>query len=42
LVDLGSSNGTFLGLRGETEVRSGDLVRMGQQLFRIDLGAPNA
>lgn len=38
LVDLGSSNGTFLGLRGETEVRSGDLVRMGQQLFRIDIG----
>ena len=38
LVDLGSSNGTFLGLRGETEVRTGDLVRMGQQLFRIDIG----
>ena len=38
LVDLGSSNDTFLGLRGETEVRTGDLVRMGQQLFRIDIG----
>ena len=42
LVDLGSSNGTFLGLRGETEVRNGDLVRMGQQLFRIDIEGAHA
>ena len=35
LTDLGSSNGTFLRLREETEVRSGDVLLMGQQLFRI-------
>ncbi len=42
LVDLASSNGTFLGIRGETEVSDGDLVRVGQQLFRIELGAGHA
>jgi pSer/pThr/pTyr-binding forkhead associated (FHA) protein len=35
LTDLGSSNGTFLRLREETEVRSGDVLLMGQQLFRL-------
>lgn len=34
LTDLGSSNGTFLRV-AETEVRAGDVLLMGQQLFRI-------
>jgi pSer/pThr/pTyr-binding forkhead associated (FHA) protein len=37
LVDLGSSNGTFLRTRGEVELVSGDHFRVGQQLFRVDL-----
>ncbi len=37
LTDLGSSNGTFLRLREETEVHSGDVLLMGQQLFRISM-----
>jgi pSer/pThr/pTyr-binding forkhead associated (FHA) protein len=36
LTDLGSSNGTFIRV-AETEVRSGDVLLMGQQLFRIAL-----
>jgi hypothetical protein len=35
LTDLGSSNGTFLRIREETEVRAGDVLLMGQQLFRL-------
>ncbi|MCL2722854.1 MAG: FHA domain-containing protein [Polyangiaceae bacterium] len=35
LTDLGSSNGSFLRLREETEIRSGDILLMGQQLFRV-------
>jgi pSer/pThr/pTyr-binding forkhead associated (FHA) protein len=35
LTDLGSSNGTFVRLREETELRSGDVLLMGQQLFRL-------
>ncbi len=35
LTDLGSSNGSFLRLREETDVRSGDVLLMGQQLFRV-------
>ncbi len=35
LTDLGSSNGTFLRISGEFEVRSGDVLLMGQQLFRV-------
>lgn len=35
LTDLGSSNGTFVRIREETEVRAGDVLLMGQQLFRI-------
>jgi pSer/pThr/pTyr-binding forkhead associated (FHA) protein len=38
LVDLGSSNGTFLQLREEVSLRSGDQFRIGQQLFRFDDG----
>jgi hypothetical protein len=40
LSDLGSSNGTFLKLRAEVVLRSGDEFRVGQQLFRIDGPAP--
>jgi pSer/pThr/pTyr-binding forkhead associated (FHA) protein len=34
LTDLGSSNGTFVRV-AETELRSGDVLLMGQQLFRV-------
>jgi pSer/pThr/pTyr-binding forkhead associated (FHA) protein len=37
LTDLGSSNGTFIRLKEETEVRSGDVLLMGQQLFRVTI-----
>jgi pSer/pThr/pTyr-binding forkhead associated (FHA) protein len=37
LTDLGSSNGSFIRLTGETEVVSGDILLMGQQLFRISM-----
>lgn len=37
LTDLGSSNGTFVRLKEETDVRSGDVLLMGQQLFRISM-----
>ena len=36
LTDLGSSNGTFLRV-GDAELRSGDVLLMGQQLFRVNL-----
>jgi hypothetical protein len=39
LTDLGSSNGTFVRIRGETEVGAGDILLMGQQLFRVSLVA---
>ena len=39
LKDLGSSNGTYLGIRGERELVPGDHVRIGQHLFRLDFGA---
>jgi len=37
LVDLGSSNGSFLRIRNETDLVSGDHFRVGQQLFRVDI-----
>ncbi len=37
LSDLGSSNGTFIQIRGELALQSGDQFRIGQQLFRIDI-----
>lgn len=37
LTDLGSSNGTFVRLREEADVRSGDVLLMGQQLFRVSM-----
>lgn len=37
LTDLGSSNGSFLRLGAETELVNGDILLMGQQLFRVTL-----
>ena len=37
LTDLGSSNGSFLRIRGERNVPTGSFVLMGQQLFRVEL-----
>lgn len=37
LLDLGSSNGTFIRIRGQAELVPGDHVRVGQHLFRYDL-----
>jgi pSer/pThr/pTyr-binding forkhead associated (FHA) protein len=37
LYDLGSSNGTYVRLRGRRDLRSGDLVRLGDQLLRFEL-----
>lgn len=36
LTDVGSSNGTFLRLPTERRLVSGDILLMGQQLFRVD------
>jgi pSer/pThr/pTyr-binding forkhead associated (FHA) protein len=36
LTDVGSSNGTFLRASGQVSIRSGDLLLMGQQLFRAE------
>jgi pSer/pThr/pTyr-binding forkhead associated (FHA) protein len=36
--DLGSSNGTFLRLRGEHTLRPGELIRMGDELLRFEIG----
>ena len=38
LRDLGSSNGSYVRIRKERRLRSGDLVLMGQQLFRVNIG----
>jgi pSer/pThr/pTyr-binding forkhead associated (FHA) protein len=37
LTDLGSSNGSFIRLGEEAELHSGDVLLMGQQLFRITM-----
>lgn len=36
LTDVGSSNGTFARLRTEHPIGPGDILLMGQQLFRVD------
>jgi pSer/pThr/pTyr-binding forkhead associated (FHA) protein len=36
LVDVGSSNGTFLRVRGDRKVSAGAFILMGQQLFRAE------
>ncbi len=38
LEDLGSSNGTFIRLRGPQTLTSGDLIRLGDELLRFELG----
>jgi pSer/pThr/pTyr-binding forkhead associated (FHA) protein len=38
LQDLGSSNGTYLAIRGEHEITHGDHLRIGQHLFRLEVG----
>jgi pSer/pThr/pTyr-binding forkhead associated (FHA) protein len=38
LEDLKSSNGTFIRLRGPQPLENGDTLRMGDQMFRIELG----
>jgi len=42
LTDLDSSNGTYVAIRDEVTLASGDFVRIGQHLFRVDFGAANA
>ena len=37
VTDLGSSNGTFVQLLGDHELKNGDILLMGQQLFRVTL-----
>jgi pSer/pThr/pTyr-binding forkhead associated (FHA) protein len=39
LRDLGSSNGTYLAIRGEVGLQRGDHVRIGQHLFRLEVGS---
>jgi pSer/pThr/pTyr-binding forkhead associated (FHA) protein len=36
LTDVGSSNGTFIRLKAERTLTRGDVLLMGQQLFRVD------
>jgi len=38
LADLDSSNGTYVAIRGEVGLSNGDYLRIGQHLFRVDLG----
>ena len=40
LRDLGSSNGTFLRVRGKVELEPGDHLRIGQHLFRYEMDNP--
>jgi len=40
--DLGSSNGTFVRIRGEVPLKHGDEFRVGQQLLRVDLRGASA
>jgi hypothetical protein len=42
LVDLGSSNGSFLRIRNEVDLVAGDHFRVGQQLFRVDISSEGA
>ena len=37
LVDLNSSNGTFVAIRGDCALQDGDSIRVGQHLFRVEL-----
>lgn len=37
LKDLGSSNGTYLAIRSEVALQTGDHLRVGQHLFRLEV-----
>jgi len=37
LEDLNSSNGTFVRVRNDRELKSGDVLRIGDQLLRLEL-----
>ncbi len=37
LTDLGSSNGSFVRLQKDTAINNGDVLLMGQQLFRVNV-----
>jgi pSer/pThr/pTyr-binding forkhead associated (FHA) protein len=39
LIDLNSSNGTFIAIRGDWALQDGDSIRMGQHLFRVELSS---
>lgn len=39
ITDLDSSNGTYLAIRDDSPLTSGDFVRIGQHLFRVDLAS---
>ena len=36
LVDEGSRNGTFIKIKGEVELKPGDMILIGKQLFRFE------
>ena len=36
LEDLGSQSGTFVRLRGERELKTGDVLRLGEQVLRFE------
>jgi hypothetical protein len=38
LTDLASSNGTFLRLRGQHILAAGELIRIGDELLRFEIG----
>jgi pSer/pThr/pTyr-binding forkhead associated (FHA) protein len=40
LEDQGSSNGTFVRVRGERLLEAGDILRIGEQVLRFDAGGP--
>jgi pSer/pThr/pTyr-binding forkhead associated (FHA) protein len=37
LTDEGSRNGTFIKTKGEVELKSGDMILVGKQLFRFEV-----
>jgi pSer/pThr/pTyr-binding forkhead associated (FHA) protein len=37
LTDEGSRNGTFIKIKGEVELKPGDMILIGKQLFRFDV-----
>ena len=37
LTDEGSRNGTFVRIKGEVELKPGDMILVGKQLFRFEV-----